>query len=85
MIPTRALENQIFVAYVNRCGTEGDLTYCGLSCVVSPQGQALVGAGQEEGLLMVEIDPKAIALERSTYCYLQERRPEQIHPGQLPQ
>jgi 5-aminopentanamidase len=76
VIPTRALENQIYVAYVNRIGTEKDLTYCGLSSVVGPDGKNLVKAGLKETLLVTEIDQAAIASERIVYCYLKERRPE---------
>ena len=76
LVPARALENQIFIAYVNRSGSEGDLAYCGLSCVVGPDGKDLVRAGSESALLFAEIDHSAIAKERSTYSYLDERRPE---------
>jgi len=76
IVPARALENQVFVAYVNRCGSEGDMDYCGLSCVVGPDGRELVQAGLEEALLIVEINPTAISKERSVYSYLSDRRPE---------
>ena len=36
LVPTRAYENQLFVAYANRCGREDDLVYVGQSCIVSP-------------------------------------------------
>lgn len=76
-IPTRALENQLFVAYANRIGTEGDLTYCGLSTVAAPNGQVLIQAReQEEGLSIVNLDRATISLERSVYSYLNERYPE---------
>jgi predicted amidohydrolase len=32
MVPTRAFENQVFVAYANRCASENGLEYIGLSC-----------------------------------------------------
>ncbi len=76
LVPARALENQIFIAYVNRSGSEGDVAYCGLSRVVGPDGKELVRAGSESALLITEIDLSAIAKERSTYSYLDERRPE---------
>jgi predicted amidohydrolase len=74
VVPTRALENQVFVAYVNRIGTEGTLTYCGMSCVVAPNGKLLVQAGLNEALLVTEIARSAIEQERTAYCYLSDRR-----------
>jgi len=74
IIPTRAYENQLFVAYVNRCGTEADLTYCGLSCVVGPDGEDLVRAGKTEGLFFAEIDVSAIAAAKEGNPYLADLR-----------
>ncbi len=76
LIPARALENQVFVAYVNHAGAERDMTYCGLSCLASPDGSELARAGAEATLLIAEIDPQMIARERAVYSYLNERRPE---------
>lgn len=76
MVPTRAIENQIFVAYVNRCGQEGDLIYCGKSCLVGPDGQALVRAGINEELLMAEIDREQYLKWNEWLPYLKDRRPE---------
>jgi predicted amidohydrolase len=76
LVPCRAYENQVFVAYVNRCGREGELEYCGLSCVVAPDGTDLARAGEGEELLVADLD---IALHRDTRApntYLQDRRPE---------
>ena len=33
MVPVRAYENQMFMAYANRCGVERELRYVGLSCI----------------------------------------------------
>lgn len=79
LVPARALENQVFVAYSNHAGTEADLTYCGLSCIVGPDGRELARAGAEESLLIVEIDLTAIEQERSVYSFLDDRRPELYH------
>ena len=77
MVPVRAAENQVFIAYANRTGAEGDLAYIGQSCIVGPDGADLARAGRnEEELLLADLDPAAIARARSTYCYLGERRPE---------
>lgn len=74
VVPTRACENQIFVAYANRTGQEGDLVYVGESCIVGPDGEDLARAGQGEALLRVMIDPGCSVSCRSRYDYLADRR-----------
>ncbi|PSB33616.1 carbon-nitrogen hydrolase family protein [Stenomitos frigidus] len=76
LIPTRALENQVFVAYANRIGVEGNLKYCGLSTIAAPDGTVLAQAGADETLLVADLDPAAIAETRSIFSYLDDRRPE---------
>ena len=39
IVPARAFENQVYVAYAGMCGSEAGLGYCGLSCIVGPDGQ----------------------------------------------
>nr|WP_315431526.1 carbon-nitrogen hydrolase family protein [uncultured Albidiferax sp.] len=55
LVPTRAYENQLFVAYANFCGREGDLAYGGLSCVAAPDGAGLVQAGRSAELLVADV------------------------------
>jgi 5-aminopentanamidase len=73
-IPARALENQLFIAYINRTGTEDDLTYSGKSCIVGPDGTVLACADESPKLLFLDLDQLAIQRERSRFSYLQERR-----------
>lgn len=75
LVPARAAENQVFVAYCNRVGTERTLTYVGRSCVAGPAGE-VVAAGTEEQLLVADVDPAAIERARTRHDYLRERRPE---------
>lgn len=76
LVPARAAENQLYVAYCNRVGTEGDLDYVGLSCVAGPAGGAVAAAGREETLLYAEIDPAVIAEAKGRHDYLRDRRPD---------
>jgi 5-aminopentanamidase len=77
VVPARAAENQLFVAYANRVGREGDLSYVGQSCVAGPDGSEIARAGRdEEVLLLAELDRAAVAGSRAAYCYLEERRPD---------
>jgi len=81
VVPTRAYENQLFVVYVNRCDVEGELDYCGLSCAAGPDGADLVRGGPGEELLLVDIDPAALATERTINTNLADRRNDLYHAG----
>lgn len=76
LVPARALENQMFVAYVNRTGREGEYTYCGASCLIGPDGSDLARAGRGEELLLADVDPAALRASRTTNTYLSDRRPD---------
>ena len=76
LVPARAYENQVFMAYVNRCGREGELSYYGLSCIVGPDGIDLARAGEGEALLTADLEPERLAASRRINTYLRDRRPE---------
>jgi predicted amidohydrolase len=75
MIPVRAFENQMYVAYVNRVGREGEFEFVGLSTLAGPDGVARTRAGREEDLVLADADPAFLAASRATNPYLQDRRP----------
>ena len=76
VVPARAYENQVYVAYANRCGSEDPLAYCGESCVIGPDGADLARAGSGEELLLADIDTARLAVSRATNTHLGDRRPE---------
>jgi 5-aminopentanamidase len=80
LVPARALENQVFLAYANRSGREGDLHYCGLSCVVGPDGAELARAGRGEQLILASLDLAGLSASRLANPYLADRRPELYGP-----
>ena len=61
LVPARAYENHLFLAYANRCGREGELEYLGQSCIVAPDGTDLARAGPGEEVILADIDPARIA------------------------
>ncbi len=75
VMPTRAWENQVFIAYANHCGEENGMTYTGLSCILAPDGSELARAGPGEDFLTAEIDLEAYAESRRNNPYLSDRRP----------
>ncbi len=58
MIPTRAMENTVYVMAVNRVGEESGFRFIGSSSIVDPNGRLLARAGADSGeVLLAEIDP----------------------------
>jgi predicted amidohydrolase len=74
MIPVRAFENGLYVAYANHAGQEGDAVYLGESCIAPPDGGAPVRAGAGEELLLGTVDPARMAEARATLPYLEDLR-----------
>lgn len=87
-MPVRCLENRVFAVTANRIGTEHrkpdqSLTFIGKSEVVSPRGEILVRASDdEEALMSVAIDPTT-ARDKVLNQYndlLKARRPDLYGP-----
>jgi nitrilase len=76
IVHARAIENQIFVAYCNHAGSEGDITYLGGSRLVAPDGSLLAAAGRGECLLITDLDLAQRAAVAPIYPYLGDLRPE---------
>ncbi|MFG2318218.1 carbon-nitrogen hydrolase family protein [Streptomyces tendae] len=75
VVPVRAFENQMYVAYVNRVGHEGEFEFVGLSVLAGPDGIARARAGHAEELVLADADPAFLAASRETNPYLRDRRP----------
>ena len=75
LVPVRAFENQMYVAYVNRVGQEGEFEFVGLSALAGPDGIARARAGRAEELLLADVDPGLLAASREANPYLADRRP----------
>jgi len=72
VVPVRAFENQMAVAYANYCGTEGDVTYGGLSTVAGPDGAVLAIAQRGEQLLTFTLQQQHLAAIRKVHTHLSE-------------
>jgi predicted amidohydrolase len=75
LVPVRAWENQMYVAYINRTGQEGEFDFFGLSTLAGPDGVARTRAGRGEELLLTDLDPEFLANSRAANPYLTDRRP----------
>jgi 5-aminopentanamidase len=61
-VPAMASSHGVTIAYANYCGTEGDLTYVGLSLIAGPHGEILAQAGDMPTLLVADIPARNPAL-----------------------
>ncbi len=75
VVPVRAFESQLYIAYVNRVGVEGEFEFVGLSTLAGPDGVARVRAYRDEELLLADVDPVLLAASREANPYLRDRRP----------
>ena len=65
VIPTRALENNVYYAAVNRVGTEGSFAFIGKSKVCDPHGIVRAEAPHaEEAIIHARIDPEKARQKR---------------------
>ncbi|MFD7236921.1 carbon-nitrogen hydrolase family protein [Streptomyces syringium] len=76
IVPARAWESQLYIAYANRCGIEGDFSFAGLSCLAAPDGTVRARAGADEDLIVADVDPALLKASRAENTYLSDRRPE---------
>lgn len=75
MVPVRAFENQVFVAYVNHRGADPLFSYAGLSTVAAPDGTVLAEADETgDALLLADIEPAAYAQSAAQNTYLRDLR-----------
>jgi len=76
MVPTRAEENEICVAYCNYTGAERGNQYFGLSTVAGPDGKIVAQAGGGAELLIASLDRRAFHEWRAENDHRRDRRPE---------
>ena len=73
LLQARAIENQVFVAACNSCGSEGKNIFAGHSMIVAPDGHILAEAGKAEEILKSTLDPQELLDLRSRFCSVGER------------
>jgi predicted amidohydrolase len=74
LLAARALENQYYVAGVNRTGRTPQEEYCGHSLIAKPTGTVLSQGGEGEELICAEIDEALLKKVREAIPALQEFR-----------
>jgi omega-amidase len=73
LLAARAIENQAFVAGINRVGSGDGLDYAGDSTVVDPLGEVLATAAGGETMLLADLDLARVKQVRKDLPFLSDR------------
>lgn len=73
LLQARAIENQAYVAGVNRCGEDPHFRYSGRTLIVDPKGAILADAGESESMISAEINPDFLKQYRADFPVLGDR------------
>jgi len=72
LLKARAIENQCYVAGVNRVGKDPKLNYIGFSTVFDPMGKEIVAVENEEKVILVELDKNYLNEVREKFPFLDD-------------
>ena len=78
LLPARAIENQVFVAAVNRAGVGGGLSYDGGSIILDPWGETISLFGSSSETRAVDIDAQRVSEIRTKFPFTTDRRGERV-------
>lgn len=76
----RAIENQVYVAAVNRVGEDGGLIFGGSSRLIDPAGDILASARSKEAMLVAEFTREKLTDVRGRLKVFDDRR-EELYRG----
>ncbi len=74
LLQARAIENQAYVAAVNRCGSDPQVGYSGHSLIVDPRGVILADAGTGPAVISATLDRQAQSAYRRGFPALTDMR-----------
>ena len=74
LLQARAIENQAYVAGVNRIGNDPFYSYGGRSLIIDPQGEILADAGGSESVISVPLDLVTLRKYREGLPFLADMR-----------
>ncbi|MCU0413093.1 MAG: carbon-nitrogen family hydrolase [Ignavibacteriaceae bacterium] len=72
LLKARAIENQCYVAGVNRVGKDPKLNYVGFSSLFDPMGKELAAVENEETVILIELDKHYVNEVRGRFPFLDD-------------
>lgn len=76
VVPSRAEENDIYVAYANRVDVEGMFEYCGLSRITGPDGSDIARSNVSQRTIFADFSKGLLSSVRQSLSHLNDRRPD---------
>lgn len=80
MIPTRAYENGVFLAYANSAGDENGMSFLGQSFIATPDGQELARANDEPTVIYGSLKMDSVTHAQARLPYLVDRKMLMVEP-----
>lgn len=74
LLQARAIENQCYVAGVNRIGNDPRFQHSGRTMIIDPHGEIIADAAGEEGIIQAEADLENLAEYRRAFPALDDMR-----------
>jgi omega-amidase len=72
LLKARAIENQCYIAGVNRVGKDPKLNYVGFSSVFDPMGKEIVSVENDEKIIVVDLDKNYVNEVREKFPFLED-------------
>jgi predicted amidohydrolase len=83
LVPARAYENAVFIAFCNQAGSSGGAPFIGESALAAPDGTVLVATGDDRpGFVTGSIDPAAFSAYKLQHSYAPLLRHDLFRPRQ---
>ncbi len=73
LLKARAIENQCYIAGINRIGQGNSISYSGDSMIIDPLGNVVSSLYMEDGLIIADIYAKEVANTRDTFKFKADR------------
>ncbi len=74
LLKARAIENQCYIAGINRVGEGNGLNYSGDSMIIDPLGNIISSLYMEEGLVIADICPDEVTKVRRNFRLKEDRK-----------
>jgi omega-amidase len=74
LLRARAIENQCFIAGINRVGEGNGINYSGDSMIIDPLGNIISNLYMEEGLVIADISPLDVTAVRENFRLKEDRK-----------
>ena len=75
LLAARAIENQVYIAAVNKVGQSQGAQLGGKSCLINPMGEVLVEGSDHPEILIAEVNLAEVEKTRRWMPVFEDRKP----------